>query len=497
MRRPRKGTRLHAASLVMGVMMAAGCRADRLPSEPSERTQPGLSQAELRVVRAPTGRAIPGRYIVVFKPSVRSARDEALQTVSRYGGRIAHSYEHALRGFAGELPDAALAALRRNPLVQSIEEDQIAYLDAVQSPTPSWGLDRIDQRSLPGSNSYRYDRTGAGVHFYGLDTGVNLAHADLAGRLANGFDAVTPGGNANDCHGHGTHTATTAAGTTYGVAKGMTVHPVRVIPCSGFGQTSTVIAGVDWVTGHRIRPAVANMSIGFSPSSALDNAVAASVGSGVIYAVSAGNDGGNACNKSPARAYGVITVASSNQSDVRASSSNFGTCVELFAPGVGITAGWIGSPTATAPSSGTSMAAPHVAGAGGLYLQVYPNATPAQFSNALLSYATYNKISNPGSGTPNRLLFVITNGNVGPVAAFNAPTCRINVPCTFDASPSFDDQGIVTYQWHFAAGDPSASSGKIVTHMYRSGPLETSASLTVTDASGATGYVSKAVSVYW
>jgi subtilisin family serine protease len=270
--------------------------------------------------------------------------------------------------------------------------------------------------TLPLSLSYTYNRTGAGVHFYGIDTGINLTHTDLAGRVGNGFDAVTTGGNAADCNGHGTHTG-----------HDRLREPPTVLPrvprsirsaCStaaGSGTTSGVIAGVDWVTNNHQSPAVANMSLGGGASTSLDQAVANSVASGVVYAVSAGNSNVSACTQSPARTPSALTVAASNKTDHRASFSNFGTCVDIFAPGVNITAGWIGSNTATATASGTSMSAPHVAGTALQYLEANPSATPAQVANAITSNASMGKIINPGSGSPNRLLYMgfITGGGGG------------------------------------------------------------------------------------
>ena len=459
----------------------------------------GSSQAPAQlmdVVAAPAGQAVPDDYIVVFKDSVRSPVSEAADLVKAHSGTLHYSYGHALKGFAARLSSSAIQALRADPRVESIEQDQRVQLDATQLNPVNHGLDRIDQRNLPLNNSYTFNRTGAGVHFYGIDTGINLTHVDLTGRIGNGFDAVTIGGNAADCNGHGTHTATTAAGTTFGVAKGAIVHPVRVLDCSGAGTVSGVIAGVDFVTQNRINPAVANMSLGGGISSALDQAVAASVASGVVYAIAAGNNAGNACNTSPARVTSALTVAASTFTDARASFSNFGTCVDLFAPGVNITAGWIGSNTATMTISGTSMATPHVAGVAMLFLEANPTATPAQVANAINTNATAGLITSAGTGTPNRLLFMgfIGGGsaNQAPVARFTA-ACNTSHSCTFDASSSTDDVGIVSFQWTRPSGAIIGSS-KVITFTFATGGSKT-ITLKVTDGGGLTGTITKTINV--
>src|SRR5262245_29392823 len=305
------------------------------------------------IILAPSGQGVANRYIVAFKQNVAGPAAEAQRMIGLTQGHLHFVYTKAIKGFAADLSPRAVQLLRADPNVALIEQDQVIKLETTQNNPVNWGLDRIDQRNLPLSLSYTYNRTGAGVHFYGIDTGINLTHNDLAGRIGNGFDAVTAGGNAADCNGHGTHTATTAAGTTYGVAKSATVHPVRVLDCGGSGTFAAVVAGVDWVTNNHQSPAVANMSLGGGISTMLDQAVANSVASGVVYAVSAGNSNISACNQSPARAPSAITVAATNKTDARASFSNFGTCVDIFAPGTNITAGWIGSNKATMKISGT------------------------------------------------------------------------------------------------------------------------------------------------
>jgi subtilisin family serine protease len=459
----------------------------------------GTSQVEklVDVVAAPASQAVPNHYIVTFKQNVGAPAAEAARIVNADGGKLQYTYTRAIKGFAAELSPRALQALRANPNVARIEQDQKVTVETTQNNPANWGLDRIDQRNLPLSASYTYNRTGLGVHFYGIDTGINLTHNDLAGRVGNGFDAVTAGGTAADCNGHGTHTATTAAGTAFGVAKAATVHPVRVLDCGGSGTNAGVIAGIDWVTQNHQSPAVANMSLGGGVSATLDAAVAASVTSGVVYAVSAGNNATDACTQSPAREPSAITVAASNKQDKRANFSNFGTCVDIFAPGVGITAGWIGSNSATMTISGTSMASPHVAGVALLYREAFPGATPAQVTSAIITNSTANKIGSPGTGSPNRLLYMgfITGGgggNQAPVANFTS-TCGANHTCTLDASSSTDDVGVVAWEWKGPNGQVIGTTQVLVRTFSLAGPK--AITLKVTDAGSLTGSVTKTVNV--
>jgi subtilisin family serine protease len=289
-----------------------------------------------------------------------------------------------------------------------VEADQPMHATTTQTGA-TWGIDRVDQRNLPLSTTYTYTADGTGVNAYIIDTGIRFSHAQFGGRATSGFDAVD-GGSADDCNGHGTHVSGTVGGSTYGVAKNVHLVAVRVLDCSGSGTTAGVISGVDWVTANHVSPAVANMSLGGGASTTLDNAVASSIASGVTYAVAAGNGNflgiaANACNSSPARVATALTVGATDQTDKKASFSNYGTCLDLFAPGVNITSSWYGSDTATNTISGTSMATPHVVGVAALYLQGNPSATPATVSAALVANATTGKVTSPGTGSPNRLLF--------------------------------------------------------------------------------------------
>jgi subtilisin family serine protease len=376
---------------------------------------PADAQDEGFVLGADRADAVAGQYIVVFKDAAmnKSTVDSmAGRLASRHSGRISHVYSAALRGFAVSMSDAQARRLAADPNVAYVEQDGLVTIDGTQSPTPSWGLDRIDQRALPLNNSYTFPSTAANVHAYIIDTGIRFSHNDFGGRASSGFDAID-GGSADDCNGHGTHVAGTVGGSSFGVAKGMALVGVRVLNCQGSGTNSQVIAGVDWVTQNAIKPAVANMSLGGGANTALDSAVANSIASGVSYSVAAGNSNANACNSSPARVAAAITVGATTQTDARASFSNFGTCLDLFAPGQGITSAWMTSDTATNTISGTSMASPHSAGAAALVLAANPAFTAAQVRDRLVADATQNVVTSPGTGSPNRLLFV-NNGTPPP-----------------------------------------------------------------------------------
>jgi subtilisin family serine protease len=406
-RRPPVASGLVAVAVAVTVAMA-GTPASAAPDEGQIR-------------RAGGDTAVAGSYIVVFKDSkvARSSVGQAARDLAtRHGGSVARTYQTALRGFEAKVSEKEAARIAADPDVAYVEQTHTVRIQDTQTNPPSWGLDRIDQRNLPLSSSYTYPSTATNVHAYIIDTGIRLSHNDFGGRATSGFDAVD-GGSADDCNGHGTHVAGTVGGSSYGVAKGVQLVAVRVLNCSGNGTTAGVAAGIDWVTANAIKPAVANMSLGGGADSTLDAAVRNSIASGVTYGIAAGNGNAlgvrqNACNFSPARVTEAITVGATQSNDAAASFSNFGTCVDILAPGVSITSAWYTSNTATNTISGTSMATPHLVGVAALVLAAQPARTPAQVRDDLVSAATSGVISNPGTGTPNLLLFV---GDAGPPPA--------------------------------------------------------------------------------
>lgn len=368
-----------------------------------------------------TSNAIAGQYIVVFKDEemgISSVSAVASEMATSYGGELLQTYDAALNGFAVKFPvetgASAAETLSQDSRVAYVEPDQTINLNeenAVDTTQfgATWGLDRIDQASLPLNSRFTYTSTGAGVNAYIIDTGIRITHSQFGGRASYGYDAVDGRLPADDCHGHGTHVAGTVGGSTYGVAKGVRLIAVRVLGCTGSGSTSGVIAGINWVKQQKLArpniPAVANMSLGGYAFQALDSAVASAVQAGVVFAVAAGNNNDNACYYSPARAATAITVGATYSNDARAGFSNYGTCVDIFAPGGNITSAWSTGDAATAILSGTSMATPHVVGVIALYLQTHPTATPLAVDAALKARALLNKVTSPGAGSPNRLLF--------------------------------------------------------------------------------------------
>ena len=401
-------------------LLACGQAADPAETEASFKAPPSGV-----VLRA--NRAVPDQYLVVFKDSrvAREAVDaQADDLAGKHGGRVFARWRHALRGFAVRMPAAQAEALARDPRVAWVEEDAEIHLDTTQSGA-TWGLDRIDQRNLPLDGNYTFNVNGTGANAYIIDTGIRTSHSQFGGRASGAFTAVNDGNGTSDCNGHGTHVAGTVGGSTYGVAKNVRLFAVRVLDCTGSGSTAGVISGVDWVTNNHLSPAVANMSLGGGASSTLDQAVNNSIASGVTYAIAAGNSNVSACTQSPARVANAITVGATGQTDARASFSNFGTCVDLFAPGVNITSSWATSDTATNTISGTSMATPHVAGTAALYLQSNPGATPAQVASALVANATAGVLTGIGTGSPNRMLY---EAFIGGTADSTPPTVSLTAP---------------------------------------------------------------------
>ena len=350
---------------------------------------------------------IPDQYIVVYRDGVANARFLTAALADRVGAKVRYDYGSTVRGFAGRMSADAAAELARHPSVAYVEQDQVVRAVATQT-NATWGLDRIDQRALPLSTTYTYANTGSGVNAYIIDTGIRLSHSEFGGRAQSGYDAVD-GGTADDCNGHGTHVAGTVGGALYGVAKSVSLVAVRVLDCGGSGTWSGVIAGMDWVTANHVKPATANMSLGGGASTAVDDATKRMIAAGVVTAVAAGNGntGGvaqDACKYSPARVPEAITIGATTKADAKTSWSNYGNCVDFFAPGSGITSAWYTGDNATNTISGTSMAAPHAAGVAALYLQGNPGASAQQVRDALYAATTKGVVTSSKTAN-NHLLF--------------------------------------------------------------------------------------------
>jgi subtilisin family serine protease len=477
--------------------LALACRDS---SAPSALIGPEASRAHFAAASAASRpEIIPGQYIVTFTKSVPDAPGLAKKLAAQYGGRLNFTYTAALKGFAASLPDAAVEALQNNPNVASIEPDMVVRASDVAAAA-SWGLDRIDQSWLPLDGSYSWSTNGDGVNVYIIDTGIRTSHHEFEGRASADYSSVSDGYGAQDCNGHGTHVAGTVGGRSYGVARGVRLHSVRVLDCSGRGSWSRVIAGIDWVTANRVLPAVANMSLGGSASSSVNLAVQNSTNAGVTYAVAAGNDGTDACRYSPASTPEAITVGATQSNDKMPSFSNYGSCVDIFAPGLYIVSSWLDSDDSWTTLSGTSMSSPHVAGAAALYLAGHPSAPASEVAWALTSTATQGAITSLGAGSPNKLVYTgtLTNTPAPPPSVDAPPTasisgsCRRNSGCNLDGSGSRDDHGIVSYEWSWGDGTTTVSSSPTASHVYSS-PGWYTVTLTVRDALGQAGLAVKSV----
>jgi subtilisin family serine protease len=458
-------------AIALGALAITACNDVAGPEAPL--TGPD-GPAPLSAVQADT---IPGQYIVLLKKDVKDVDAATDELMWNRRSAIEQTYRYALKGFAAKLSKTQADSLSRNPKVALVQPDIRVKAQATVQYNVDWGLDRMDEHAYPLDGRFAYGATGAGVNVYVIDGGVRLTHHEFGGRAHFAFDAF--GGSGTDCQGHGTHVAGTIAGATYGVAKKANIYSVKVLDCNGNSELSKIVAGVDWVTGHRKLPAVANMSLGSVANSIFDDFVRQSIASGVTYVASAGNDNSDACKQSPARVSQVITVASTDPNDYRSSWSNYGSCVDIFAPGNSILSAFNTSDDATRVLGGTSMAAPHVAGAAALYLSAHPGASPSSVRSALLDNSTYGYVKN-ASGSPNRLIYTgfiastSTTSEPAPApqpddppsttnTSSSAPTASFTyscsgTTCTFDASASTAPLGLLARTWIFGDGTQAGSA---------------------------------------
>ena len=364
--------------------------------------------AELRRVANP----IEGQYIVVLKEDAQLSAQQRgkapldkIAAVAADNGLYADiTFENVIQGFVTRTDDAGMRRLMRDSRVAFIEQDGMSYPSVTQSGA-TWGIDRVDQRDRPLNGTYVYDTGASNVRAYVIDTGILASHTDFGGRVSGGATAISDGRGTSDCNGHGTHVAGTIGGATWGIAKQVRLVPVRVFGCTGGAANSTIVSAMDWVRTNHVKPAVVNMSLGGPAASTIDTAANNLINAGVTLVVAAGNDNQNACNFSPARVANAITVGSTTSTDARSSFSNFGTCLDLFAPGSSITSAWWTSNTATNTISGTSMASPHVAGMAAIVLAGNTGASPATVRSTIVTKATTNRLTSIGTGSPNLLLY--------------------------------------------------------------------------------------------
>lgn len=435
--------RIRSVLLGLAAVFALGCDVSGVGEQVIELPEPGANDSVVTstALQADRSARAPRRYIVLLEDGAGLADvDSEIKGLSQKHGAVVHgTWRHAVRGFVAEMAQSEAVLLAKSPRVALVEEDGIVTVDTVQT-NATWGLDRIDQQSLPLSGSYTYFGDGSGVHVYIIDTGIRATHVDFGGRASGAFSVID--GGTDDCNGHGTHVAATVGGSAFGVAKKVTLHAVRVFGCGSMGFTSDMISGVDWVTAHHLAPAVANMSLGGGASVALDTAVQNAIKAGVTVVVAAGNSAADACLTSPARVGAAITVGASGSADRTAGFSNYGPCLDLYGPGVFITSASNASDTASGYKSGTSMAAPHVSGVAALYLQAHPTAGAAEVAWQIAKNASSGLLSGLVASSPNLLLY--NQFNSEPFIPQPPTRCSVDANCS---SSMYCAAGPFVCQW--------------------------------------------------
>jgi serine protease len=447
------------------------------------------AEYQANIIEVDQTKAIKGKYIVVFNvPSSMATQSnlsiqnfvnlQANSLATQYDIQIDKTYDGVINGALISADTSKIKALSQNPNIKYIEQDQMVSVSPLtvsqlSQNNATWGLDRIDQKDLPLNSSYHYDFDGSGVTAYVIDTGILTSHSEFGGRATSGYDFIDNDTDVTDCSGHGTHVAGTIGGSTYGVAKNVNLVGVRVLNCAGSGPNSGVISGINWVKNNASGPSVANMSLGGGISQATDDAVNAAVAAGISFVVAAGNhrvgtdDEQDACKISPARAADAITVGSTDRSDIRSSTSNHGTCLDVFAPGTAITSAWHTSSNAINTISGTSMAAPHVAGVAALYLDESPSMTPSQLVTLLKTRASSNKLTDIKVGSPNKLLHSLCTDDCSPTIPPAIPTAPsiVSNGCVTKYGPK-DKFGGVTYITECESVSVHGSENATSTNLY-------------------------------